>query len=112
MEVSIDATWDAQIEQISTAGGPKTEEGKGMKRWNATRCGIRSPAPVVPGVESKEHWEEHRDGVLDSLSPGGHLGLVLAERVALLQRSSRPPRTQRQAARRPAHAQFPPRIPP
>jgi hypothetical protein len=66
------------------AGGPRTVEGKEIVRWNATRHGIRSPAPVVPGVEKKEDWEVHRDGVLDSLSPEGHLELVLAERVALL----------------------------
>jgi hypothetical protein len=65
-------------------GGPRTEEGKEVARWNATRHGIRSPAPVVPGVEKAEEWEEHRDGILESLSPEGHLELVLAERVALL----------------------------
>jgi hypothetical protein len=65
-------------------GGPTTEDGKAVVRWNATRHGIRSPAPVVPGVEKKEDWEEHRDGVLESLQPVGHLELVLAERVALL----------------------------
>ena len=68
----------------SEAGGPRTEEGKEVVRWNATRHGIRSPAPVVPGVEKPEDWEEHRDGVLESLQPEGHLELVLAERVALL----------------------------
>src|SRR5215212_7122222 len=64
-------------------GGPKTEGGKEVTRWNATRHGIRSPVPVVPGMERKEDWEEHRDGILESLSPEGHLELVLAERVAL-----------------------------
>jgi hypothetical protein len=68
----------------SEAGGPRTQEGKEIVRWNATRHGIRSPAPVVPGVEKEEDWEEYRDGVLDSLSPEGHLELNLAERVALL----------------------------
>jgi hypothetical protein len=53
-------------------------------RWNATRHGIRSPAPVIPGVEKVEDWEEHRVGILESLSPEGHLEEVLAERVALL----------------------------
>ena len=67
-----------------TTGGPVTEEGKEIVRWNATRHGIRSPAPVIPGVERKEDWEEHRDGILESLQPAGHLELVLAERVALL----------------------------
>src|SRR5918997_1991582 len=65
-------------------GGPVTQEGKEVVRWNAARHGIRSPAPVVPGVEKAEDWEEHRGGVLESLSPEGHLELVLAERVALL----------------------------
>jgi hypothetical protein len=66
------------------AGGPKTQAGKEVARWNSTRHGIRSPAPVIPGLEKAEDWEERRDGVLDSLSPEGHLELVLAERVALL----------------------------
>ena len=35
-------------------------------------------------MEKAEDWEDHRDGVLESLSPEGHLELVLAERVALL----------------------------
>ena len=65
-------------------GGPVTQEGKEVVRWNATHHGIRSPAPVVPGVERAEEWEEHRDGVLESLQPEGHLEEVLAERVALL----------------------------
>src|ERR671917_1255313 len=65
-------------------GGPATQEGKELVRWNATRHGISSPAPVVPGVEKREEWEVHRDGMLDSLQPEGHLELVLAERVALL----------------------------
>jgi len=67
-----------------TKGGPVTQEGKEVVKWNATRHGIRSPAPVVPGVEKAEEWEEHRDGILKSLSPEGHLEFVLAERVALL----------------------------
>jgi hypothetical protein len=71
-------------ESTNTAGGPKTEVGKEVARWNATRHGIRSPAPVVPGVEKPEDWEEHRNGMLEDLAPSGPLELVLAERVALL----------------------------
>ena len=66
------------------SGGPKTEAGKEVARWNATRHGIRSPAPVVPGIEKAEDWEEHSAGILESLNPEGHLETVLAERVALL----------------------------
>ena len=65
-------------------GGPTTEEGKEVVRWNAAQHGIRSPAPVVPGIEKAEDWEAHGAGVLESLKPEGHLETVLAERVALL----------------------------
>jgi hypothetical protein len=64
--------------------GPATQEGKEVVKWNATRHGIRSPAPVVPGVEKPEDWEEYRDGMLEDLAPLGSLELALAERVALL----------------------------
>ena len=66
------------------AGGPKTEQGKAVVRWNATRHGISSPKPVVPGLEKQEDWESHRDGIMENLSPVGHLEVTLAERVALL----------------------------
>src|SRR5215218_1257021 len=65
-------------------GGPTTQEGREVVKWNATRHGIRSPAPVVPGVEKIQDWQEHREGVLESLQPEGHLETLLAERVALL----------------------------
>jgi len=55
MEVSIDAMRDAQNAQSSTAGGPNTQEGKEVVRWNATRHGISSPKPVVPGLEKQEY---------------------------------------------------------
>ncbi len=54
-------------------GGPKTEGGKEVTRWNATRHGISSPEPVVPGLEKREDWEEHRRGILENLSPVGLL---------------------------------------
>jgi hypothetical protein len=66
------------------AGGPKTSQGKAVVRWNATRHGISSPSPVIPGMEKREDWQEYRDGILDNLSPVGHLEVTLAERVALL----------------------------
>jgi hypothetical protein len=56
--------------------------------------GLRYPAPIVPGVENKEDWERHRDGVLESISPKVHLELVLAERVC----TSRPPRRSKDTA--------------
>ena len=35
-------------------GGPATQNGKEVVRWNATRHGISSPAPVVPDLEKRE----------------------------------------------------------
>ena len=70
-------------EGLPRSGGPRTEEGKEVTRWNATRHGISSPAPVVPGLEEPADWQEHREGILESLSPVGHLEFTLAERVAL-----------------------------
>ena len=69
---------------IKEAGGPKTAQGKAVVRWNATRHGISSPKPVVPGLEKQEDWENHRNGIMENLSPVGHLEVTLAERVALL----------------------------
>ena len=43
-----------------------------------------SRAAVVPGLEQAEEWESHREGVLQSLAPVGHLEAHLAERAALL----------------------------
>jgi hypothetical protein len=65
-------------------GGPTTEEGKEVVRWNVAKHGLRSPAPVVPSIEKAEDWEAHGAGVLESLKPEGHLETILAERVALL----------------------------
>ena len=66
------------------AGGPATEDGKAVARWNSTRHGISSPAPVIPGLERAEDWTQHREGILESLSPAGALEENLAERVALM----------------------------
>jgi hypothetical protein len=65
-------------------GGPQTPEGKEVARWNATRHGISSPAPVVPGLETEGDWQEHRAAILEHYSPEGALQFELAERVALL----------------------------
>ncbi len=65
-------------------GGPATERGKAVSKLNATRHGLLSENPVVSGVETREDWEDHRAGVMESISPAGHLESTLAERVALL----------------------------
>ena len=65
-------------------GGPVTQAGKEVVKWNATRHGISSPAPVVPGLEKPQDWQEHCEGILENLSPLGHLEFTLAERVASL----------------------------
>jgi hypothetical protein len=73
-----------QDDSKGEAGGPKTAQGKAVVRWNATRHGISSPKPVIPGLEKLEDWEGHLEGIMENLSPVGHLEVTLAERVALL----------------------------
>ncbi len=58
--------------------------GAALARFNALRHGITSSAPVIPGVESAEEWEAHRDGVVAALAPQGAMESMLAERVATL----------------------------
>jgi hypothetical protein len=67
--------------QLST--GPRTAEGKAAVARNATKHGIFSSVPVLPG-ECPEEWEAHRAGVVESLAPVGLLEVNLAERAALL----------------------------
>jgi hypothetical protein len=42
-------------------GGPVTLGGKLVVRWNSTRRGIDTPAPVVPSQKSGQTWESPRD---------------------------------------------------
>ena len=65
-------------------GGPRTQGGKEVARWNATSHGISSPAPVVPGLEKAEDWQEYRKAILEHYSPDGPVEHELAERVAVL----------------------------
>jgi len=65
-------------------GGPQTPEGKKVARWNASSHGISSPAPVVPGLERDEDWQEYREAILEHYSPDGPVEHELAERVAVL----------------------------
>ena len=61
-------------------GGPVTQEGKEVVRWNATRHGISSAAPVVPGWR-RTLARAPRGHPREPL-PVGHPEFTLAERVA------------------------------
>jgi hypothetical protein len=65
-------------------GGPQTQKGKEVARWNATSHGISSPAPVVPGLERDEDWQEYREAIMEHYASGGLVEHELAERVAVL----------------------------
>jgi hypothetical protein len=64
--------------------GPNTEAGRAAVRLNALKHGITSNSPVIPGMEDETAWRRHRDGIVASLAPEGHLEEVLAERIASL----------------------------
>ncbi|MBI3974493.1 MAG: hypothetical protein HY332_24710 [Chloroflexi bacterium] len=67
-----------------SSGGPKTSRGKAIVAQNAIVHGIRSDFPVLPGWETADEWEAHRDGLVRSLAPVGDLERALAQRAALL----------------------------
>jgi hypothetical protein len=64
--------------------GPKTPQGKPRNRHNATRFGIHTTDPVIPGIERLEDWKVHRAGIIESLAPVGYLETQLAARIALI----------------------------
>lgn len=63
--------------------GPRTPNGKAASRRNAWKHGIRSEIMAISPFEDHDEWEAHRDGIVESLQPEGHLENTLAERVAI-----------------------------
>lgn len=63
-------------------GGPKTAGGKAVVSRNATKYGIHSPAPVIPGMERQEDWLRHYDGLIESFQPEGNFEQLLIYRLA------------------------------
>ena len=64
------------------ATGPRSDEGKERSSQNATRHGLRSERPVVPG-EDAAAWDAFRAAIVADLGPANALERELAERVAL-----------------------------
>lgn len=64
--------------------GPKTANGKAVSSRNALKHGVFTAAPILTGIENREDWEKHLDGVLESLAPVGYLLELLAMRLAVL----------------------------
>jgi hypothetical protein len=64
--------------------GPGTDSGKAAVRFNALRHGVLSVAPVVPGLEREEDWDEHLEGIESSLRPADRFESALVERIAAL----------------------------
>ena len=82
----------------SRRGGPNTDRGKAVVRYNALKYGIHSETPVIPVVEREEDWIAHRGSIFQSIEPRGGLEEALAERVAgLLWRLKRIVRYERES---------------
>jgi hypothetical protein len=43
---------------------------------------VLTATPILPGIESQQAWEEHRDGILQSIAPVGYLEKLLAVKLA------------------------------
>jgi hypothetical protein len=64
--------------------GPKTPVGKAASSRNAIKHGILAITPIVSGLESREAWDGHREGIFKSLAPVGYTESLLAVRIAIL----------------------------
>ena len=62
--------------------GPRSDEGKERSSLNATRHGLRSDRPIIPGEDAAE-WEAFRDCVVRRWLPADDYEKELAERIAL-----------------------------
>ena len=65
------------------SGGPKTDEGKAVTRYNAAKYGIYSVTPVLPKVERQKDWLDHHDRTFADLAPDGYVQEIMAERIAI-----------------------------
>jgi hypothetical protein len=52
--------------------------------FNALRHGLTSDAPVIPGVESYEEWEAHREAIVAALAPQDAAQAALVDVIASL----------------------------
>ena len=64
------------------ATGPRSDAGKQRSSRNATKHGMCSERPVVPGEDPAE-WDFFRKEILVTLAPGSFMEQELADRVAL-----------------------------
>jgi hypothetical protein len=62
--------------------GPRSDEGKERSSLNATRHGLCSDRPVIPGEDAAE-WDAFRDCVVRRWLPADDYEKELAERIAL-----------------------------
>jgi len=63
--------------------GPKTASGKAVSSRNAMKHGVLAATPILPGIESSEDWQKHRDGIFESFAPVGYLEEWLTHRLAI-----------------------------
>ena len=66
------------------SGGPRTPKGKAVSSLNATKFGLYSESPVLPGVENEEEWLAHRRALFQAIDPTNYLEEALTERVAVI----------------------------
>ena len=48
-------------------------EGKGQVFKKLRKARGLTATPILPGIESQQAWEEHHDGILQSIAPVGYL---------------------------------------
>jgi hypothetical protein len=62
--------------------GPRSAKGRARSSKNSIKHGVLTATPILPGIECQEAWEEHRDGVIESIAPVGYLEKLLTVQLA------------------------------
>jgi hypothetical protein len=62
--------------------GPRSAKGRARSSRNSIKHGVLTATPILPGIECREAWEEHLDGVLESIAPVGYLEKLLTVQLA------------------------------
>ena len=62
---------DANRRNAKKSTGPRTRAGKTKSSMNSLKHGIFAKVAVVPGMESEEEWEAHRQGCWEAHRPVG-----------------------------------------
>ena len=74
---------ELELEQTGKCTGPKTPEGKAQSSQNSTKHGCRAKKVLILPDETREEYDELRDGWMAEFQPEGHQERRMVEKLIL-----------------------------